>query len=275
MLGVIDVGGGMRDIYGAGAIDCFLDEGIKFDMCIGVSAGSANLATYLANQRDRTYRFYSDYAQRKEYMSFGNYRRIGEFFDLDYIYSVLSDDGGEDPLDCDTMFSNTAELIVVTTNAKTGKPVYFSKKDILKNDLWLLKASCSLPIANKAYIRGDGEYFDGGLSDPIPVEKAFELGCEKVVVIVPRPLSEKKHEFSAVMKPFLKDYPQIVNLMANRPQTYNGQIRLLKEYEKQGKVVIIAPDSDKGMTLITKDKKRLDNYYKKGYRDAEKAIKRI
>ena len=275
MLGVIDVGGGMRDIYGAGVIDCFLDKGIKFDMCIGVSAGSANLATYLANQRDRTYRFYSDYAQRKEYMSFGNYRRIGEFFDLDYIYSVLSDDGGEDPLDCDTMFSNTAELIVVTTNAKTGKPVYFSKKDILKNDLWLLKASCSLPIANKAFIHGDGEYFDGGLSDPIPVEKAFELGCDKVVVIVPRPLSEKKHEFSAVMKPFLKDYPQIVNLMANRPQTYNSQIRLLKEYEKQGKVILIAPDSDKGMTLITKDKKRLDDYYKKGYRDAEKAIKRI
>ena len=77
------------------------------------------------------------------------------------------------------------------------------------------------------------------------------------------------------MKPFLKDYPQIVNLMANRPQTYNSQIRLLKEYEKQGKVILIAPDSDKGMTLITKDKKRLDDYYKKGYRDAEKAIKRI
>ncbi|MBQ8209603.1 MAG: patatin family protein [Clostridia bacterium] len=275
MLGLIDVGGGMRDIYGAGAIDCFIDNGIKFDICIGVSAGSANLATFLANQRDRTYRFYSDYAQRKEYMSFGNYRRIGEFFDLDYIYSVLSNDDGEDPLDCDAIFRNDAELVVVATDAKTGKPAYFTKKEIVKNDLWLLKASSSLPIANRAHTHGDCEYFDGGLSDPIPVEKAFELGCDRVVVIVPRPLAEKKHEFSSVMKPFLKDYPEIVNLMANRPRTYNSQIRLLREYEKQGKVILICPDSDKGMSLITKDKQRLDDYYKKGYNDAEKIMVKI
>lgn len=275
MIGLIDVGGGMRDIYGAGAIDCFLDNGISFDMCVGVSAGSANLATYLANQKGRTYRFYADYAQRKEYMGFGNYRRIGEFFDLNYIYSVLSNEDGEDPLDCDTILQNEAELVVVATNAKTGKPEYFTKKSIVKNDLWLLKASCSLPIANRAHIHGDGEYFDGGLSDPIPVEKAFELGCDKVVVIVPRPLTEKKHEFSAVMKPFLKDYPEIVTLMANRPKIYNGQISRLKEYERNGKVIIVAPDSDKGMSLITKDHTRLDDYYNKGYTDAEKIILKI
>lgn len=275
MLGLIDVGGGMRDIYGAGAIDCFIDNSIKFDMCIGVSAGSANLANYLSKQKGRTYRFYSDYAQRKEYMSFMNYPKIGEFFNLDYIYSVLSDDDGEDPLDCDAITENEAELIVITTDAKTGKSKYFTKKDIVKNDLWLLKATCTLPIANKAHMHGDDAYFDGGLSNPIPVEKAFELGCDKVVVIVPRPLTEKRHEFSAVMKPFLKDYPEIVNLMANRPEIYNKQIRLLKDYEKQGKVILVAPDSDKGMTLITKDKKRLDDYYKKGYKDAEKIMIKI
>ena len=275
MLGLIDVGGGMRDIYGAGAIDCFIDNSIKFDMCIGVSAGSANLANYLSNQKGRTYRFYSDYAQRKEYMSFGNYPKIGEFFNLNYIYSVLSNDDGEDPLDCDAITAHEAELIVVTTDANTGKSQYFTKKDLVKNDLWLLKATCTLPIANKAHHHGDCAYFDGGLSNPIPVEKAFELGCDKVVVIVPRPLTEKKHEFSALMKPFLKDYPEIVNLMANRPQIYNNQIKVLKEYEKQGKVILVVPDSDKGMTLITKDKTRLDNYYKKGYRDAARAIGRI
>ena len=37
---VIDCGGGLRDIYGAGVFDCCLDNGIAFDMCIGISAGS-------------------------------------------------------------------------------------------------------------------------------------------------------------------------------------------------------------------------------------------
>lgn len=45
--GVIDVGGGLRGIYGAGVLDRCLEEDLRFDLCIGVSAGSANMASYL------------------------------------------------------------------------------------------------------------------------------------------------------------------------------------------------------------------------------------
>lgn len=38
--GVIDVGGGLRGIYGAGVLDRCLEEDLRFDLCIGVSAGS-------------------------------------------------------------------------------------------------------------------------------------------------------------------------------------------------------------------------------------------
>ena len=48
MIGVIDVGGGMRDIYGSGVFDYCLENGISFDYCIGVSAGSANICSYMA-----------------------------------------------------------------------------------------------------------------------------------------------------------------------------------------------------------------------------------
>lgn len=40
--GVVDVGGGLRGIYGVGIMDYCMDQGIHFDCCIGVSAGSAN-----------------------------------------------------------------------------------------------------------------------------------------------------------------------------------------------------------------------------------------
>ena len=42
--GIIDVGGGLRGVYAAGVFDWCLDAGIQFDLCIGVSAGSANAA---------------------------------------------------------------------------------------------------------------------------------------------------------------------------------------------------------------------------------------
>ena len=44
-IGVIDVGGGLRGIYAAGVFDWCLENGVKFDYGIGISAGSANLAS--------------------------------------------------------------------------------------------------------------------------------------------------------------------------------------------------------------------------------------
>lgn len=269
MTGLIDVGGGMRDIYGAGVLDFFIDNDITFDICIGVSAGSANLASYIAGQRGRTYRFYTEYAARKEYMSFSNMFTTGSYFNLEYIYSVLSDSNGEDPLNFEKLAQSDSELIIVTTNAKTGKPEYFSKKDIIKDDLWAIKASCAMPVACKPFSHGCASFFDGGVSDPIPVKKAFEMGCDKVYVIIPRPAVKKKHEFSYLMKPFLKDNPEILRLMSERPEIYNSQLSLLNEYIKKGKVVLIAPDCDKGMNMISKNLKRMDSYYKKGYNDAK------
>ena len=55
---VVDVGGGMRGVYASGVLDRCLKENIQFDLCIGVSAGSANLASYLSGQMGRNLFFY-------------------------------------------------------------------------------------------------------------------------------------------------------------------------------------------------------------------------
>lgn len=99
MIGVVDVGGGLRGVYGAGVFDTCLDEGIAFDYLIGVSAGSANVASFLAGQKGRNLKFYADYSFRKAYMSFRNLLRRGSYLDLDYIYGdALTNAGGEYPL---------------------------------------------------------------------------------------------------------------------------------------------------------------------------------
>lgn len=275
MTGFIDVGGGMRDIYGTGVLDCFLDNNITFDLCIGVSAGSANIASFLARQRGRNYRFYTEYAARKEYMSMLELIKTGSYINLDYIYSGLSNTGCEDPFDFDAFEKSESEVIVVTTDAETGEAVYFDKKEIKRDDLWLCKASSAMPFACKPYKRDGKEYFDGGISDPIPIEKAFELGCDKVVVVIPRPPTEKGTEPLRLMKPFLKDYPAILEKIAERPEIYNNKLHLVNKYADEGKVILISPDSDKGLNMMTRDKDKLDPYYKKGYCDAERIIELI
>ena len=270
MTGIIDVGGGMRDIYGAGVLDYFLDNNITFDVCIGVSAGSANLASFLAKQRGRTYRFYAEFSSRKEYMSYGNMLKTGSFFNLDYIYSDLSDSDGECPLNFEELEKSESQLITVVTNADTGAAEYFTKNDIAKDDLWTIKASCAMPVACKPFIHDGKRYADGGVAAPIPVEKAIEMGCDKVYVIIPRPAVRKNREFSSLMKPFLKDSPKVLELMKRRPEIYNSQLEALERFVKEGKAVIISPDNDKGLNMITTDAKKLTDYYNKGYNDAKK-----
>ena len=71
--GIVDVGGGLRGIYAAGVLDYCMAENIRFDLGIGVSAGSANLTSYCAGQKGRNYIFYTDYSFRKEYMGVENF----------------------------------------------------------------------------------------------------------------------------------------------------------------------------------------------------------
>ena len=49
-IGLVLEGGGMKCAYGAGVLDCFMEAGIEFDYCIGVSAGSGNGMSFLARR---------------------------------------------------------------------------------------------------------------------------------------------------------------------------------------------------------------------------------
>ena len=95
VVGYIDVGGGMRAVYGAGVLDRLFDDGVSFPYYLGVSAGSANIISHLGGHRERTLRFYRDYSFHKEYMGFDRWIKNGSYLNLDYIYSTLTDENGE------------------------------------------------------------------------------------------------------------------------------------------------------------------------------------
>ena len=90
MVGIIDIGGGLRGIYTSGIYDYLLDNNIEIDYCIGVSSGSANLLNYVAGQRGRTKKFYQEYSFEKESMGVGSYFKHGMLINLDYFYSGIS-----------------------------------------------------------------------------------------------------------------------------------------------------------------------------------------
>ena len=269
MTGVIDVGGGMRGIYGAGVFDWCMEHGISFDFCVGVSAGAANLSSYIAGQQGRNKRFYLEYAFRPAYMGLRNMPN-GGYINLQYIYGTLSNAGGEYPLDYKAMLSSGKQFRIVATHAVTGKPVYFSMGDLRQDHYDPIMASSCVPVVNRPhYIDGEA-YFDGGLSDPIPVNRAFREGCDRVVAVLTRPRDAYRvaKNDARMAKLLVRRYPRCAYRLTHRAQLYNAQLDLLKQYEKKGRVLILSPADISGMSTLKKDKKAMELMYREGYEDA-------
>ncbi len=269
--GIVDVGGGLRGIYAAGVFDYCLDMGIRFDLGIGVSAGSANVSSFIAGQKKRNYPFYTDYPFRKQYMSLRNFLLKKSYLDLDYIYGTLSNSDGENPLDYKSFIKNPMEFLAVATNAQTGEAKYFVKDDLHQNDYSVLKASSAIPFVCHPYAVDGTLYYDGALGDCVPIEKAFSCGCDRVVLILtkPRDLIRESGTDVKFAKMIQKKYPLSAERLRQRAQQYNLSVAKAKEYEAQGRVLIVAPDDTCGVDTLTKDRDALKRFYEKGYQDAE------
>lgn len=268
---IIDVGGGMRGMYAAGVFDACMMDDLHFDIAIGISAGSANIVSYLANQIGRNYMFYREYSARPEYMSVQNYFKTGSFVDLDYIYSTLSNSDGEFPLDYATFKKSDTQMIVVATNAITGKPAYFDRHWLEENQYDIFKASCSIPVVNKPYMIAGVPFFDGALSDTIPLEKALEMGAEKIVIVLTKPADVlRKPTKDATLAFFMKHYPQAAEGLRTRAERYNQVVAKAKELEKEGKVLIVAPKDTMGIDTLERDSTNLHKLYLEGFLDGQK-----
>ena len=243
-LGVIDVGGGFRDIYGAGVFDWCLDHGVNFDYCIGISAGSANLASYLAKQRGRNYTFYMDYVFRKEYASLENWLKTRNYVDLDYVYGTLSNSDGENPIDFEALKNNPAEFYVGACDARTGQTVYFSKSCLSQDHYDIFKGSCALPVFCKPYMVERIPCLDGGV-------------CEQKKDVAPARL-------------LARTYPKAAERLLDRYRAYNDGVEIAEEYQKIGKLLIVAPDDICGLSTLSKSHEKLQKMYDKGMKDAEK-----
>ncbi len=271
-VGVIDVGGGFRGIYATGVLDYCQDNGIKFDVALAISAGSANLASFLSRQRGRNYTFYTKYAFRKEYASLRNFIFKKSYIDMEYVFGTLCKHDGEDPLDYPTLRDNPAEFIIIATDAETGEAVYFDKSDLTQDSYDPLKASSSIPFVNKPYVIDGKPYYDGALGDPVPVAKAFSLGCDLVVLILTKPENKPREQGNdpKIAKRIQKRYPKAAEQLILRAQHYNEGVALARQYAEQGKLLIVSPDDTFGVDTLHKDRDALDKLYAKGLSDGRK-----
>lgn len=273
--GLVCEGGGQLGVYGVGALQCFHDFGVTFPYYIGVSAAAANLASHLAGHRERTLRFYADYAARRDYMGFSCFLRSGSFVDLSYVYDTLTNH--EDPINYDVLCACEDEIRVVVTNAHTGEAEYLGNDTFAGRDCRGLMASCCLPVYCKPVALAGGLYFDGGVADSIPVEQALREGCERIVAILNHEARfVKSHEKAQAFYPLLlRRYPAVAAALRRRHLGYMRSLQTLEQLEKEGRAVLIRPAQRLPMRTFTrKPGELLRQVCALGYADAQRALER-
>ena len=275
VFGIIDVGGGTRGVYSSGIYDAFMDNNFYADYCLAVSAGAPNLITYVARQRGRMFKFFYEYFQREESLGLKNFLKTGSFVSLDYLYSTLSNEGGENPLDIHTALVSETRYKLVISKMKDGTPVYIDKNDFTVNDYVYLKASCSLPVACRPVKIGEDFYCDGGIADQFPYKKAFADGCNKLLIVLTKPREEylKKIRFLWGLKIILYRYPELFDKIKKAHDSNKEALEEIEILEKEGRVVVLEPENRFGMKTLTVKKSALEKMYRQGYEDGLNFLK--
>lgn len=276
-IGLVVEGGGMKCAYSAAVLDRFLDDGIQFDYVIGVSAGSANAASYLGGQRGRNIRFYTDHIHEKNYFGPASLLKTGDLFGLDYIYSTLTNSTGADPLNWPGVLANPAQYEIVATNALTGLPRYFDKSEVQQDDYQIIKASCALPAACRPRLIDGIPYYDGGVSDSIPTGRALSQGCDRLVVILSKPRSyiKKPEGFRGVYSVLCHSYPKIIELLNKRHLNYTKSFDRVFELEAEGKALVFAPSKNLPMSTFAMDEAENRRLYELGLQDYQVLRRRL
>ncbi len=262
-------GGGMRGIFSAGVLDKFIDRKYRpFDFCIGVSAGSTNLAAWLSDQRGRNYTVYTDYSCRPQFISFPRYLTGGHWFDLDWLWEITIK---EIPLNLDNFSKQVIPLYVVTTDIRTGKAEYIPADT--DNMIELIKASCSIPGLYRSYPVVNGMMMtDGGVADPIPVQRAYSMGAREITVILSRPEGYRKSSKPGFMFNAFSDKPELKKAMILRADNYNRAIDFIKNPPSGCRIHTITPPENFPVGRMTTKKKILESGYNMGLKAAESLI---
>ena len=268
-------GGGLRGAFTSGVLEYFLDNDIEFDRVIGVSAGACVGASYLSKQKGRNRKVNVEYPSDKRYMGFRHLLTTGSYFNMKFVFGELP--LKLVPFDEQAFYKNPAEFDVVTTSLSTGNSVVFSKNEIANIGVdKVLVASSSIPLLSRPAAIGGRLFFDGGVSDSIPVK--YALGKhEKAVVVLTRPRGYRKGILKnrALLKFVFRKHPEFMETLLKRNEAYDKTLDFCDQMEKEGKLLIIAPSPEFSIGRTEQNFDKRIGLYNHGYEVVGKEVENI
>jgi len=258
----------MRGMFTAGVMDVMMEEEVKFDGAIGVSAGAAFGVNYKSGQIGRAIRYNTRFCNDKRYCGLWSLLKSGDIYNTDFCYRVVPT--LYDPFDFDSYEKNTMDFYVVTTNVENGKPVYHPYGGREDHGFDWIRASASMPLVSHMVEIDGVKMLDGGISDPVPLRFFETRDYTRNVLVLTQPKGYRKKKSSAMMliKLMYRKYPHLVEAMAQRHEVYNQTMDYIDEQEANGKIFVLRPDSALPVKRVEKSPDKLKLAYEIGRKTA-------
>ena len=181
---VVLSGGGSLGAIQVGALQALLEAGIRPDVFIGCSVGALNAAFMAVEpslQRVEELRALWLSLDRDDVFPSSRRSVVGHVVRRDM--HLYEPDGLHRLVSRLVPVSDLGELAVpvhiVTTDLVTGHPVWWTTGDPQR----VLVASASLPALLPPVPLGDSLHVDGGVTCPVPVQRAIELDAQRIWVL--------------------------------------------------------------------------------------------
>jgi predicted patatin/cPLA2 family phospholipase len=262
--GLILEGGAMRGMFTAGVMDVMMEHNIKFDGAVGVSAGAAFGCNYKSHQIGRVIRYNTRFCNDKRYSGLHCLLKNGNIYSTDFCYGEVP--LKYDPFDFETYRSDPMEFYVVCTDLDTGKAVYHKYEGTEKSGFDWVRASASMPLVSQIVEIDGQKLLDGGMADSIPVKFFQRMGYDKNVVVLTQPKGfvKKKNRLMPMIRRKYKDYPKMVQAMANRHRVYNETLKYVEQRERAGELFVLRPEKKLPVSRVEKNPDHLTEAYNIG-----------
>ena len=272
-VGLVLEGGAMRGMYTAGVLDVFLENNIKVDGIIAVSAGVLFGVNYLSKQKGRVIRYNKKFVKDKRYMGIGSLLKTGNIINKDFAYYEVP--FKLDVFDEKEYEKSKTELYATLTNVETGLPEYKRITNVFEQ-MEILRATAAMPFVSKIVEINEKKYLDGGIADSIPIDKCKEYNFDKIIVILTRPINYRKRKGNTVItKVWYKKYPNLVEKINNRYDNYNKSVEKIIDLENKKEIFVIRPSKTIKIKRIEKDENKLQEMYDLGIEDSKRQIENL
>lgn len=273
--GLVLEGGAMRGLWTAGITDVMMEHDIWPDGLVGVSAGAAFGCNYKSRQIGRAIRYNMRFAKDSRYSGIRSLLTTGDYFNAEFDYHIVPKQ--YEIYDDDAFNRNPMEFIVVCTDVETGEAVYQPLTEANYDTYEWIRASASMPLVSKVVSIQGRKLLDGGVADSIPLAYTESRGYDRNVVVLTQPLGyQKEHNrLMPLMRLALRRYPEMIKALDYRHIMYNKQLEYVAQAEREGRCLVIRPDTKIPIGHISHNPQQMQHVYQIGRAIGERYIERI